>query len=72
MLGKQFSTCKYKKYKLLSVTTGKLFEGYDNDERKAYVFLSSFFFMFIQHFHPMQESIWIVRARIIVTLTVRS
>ena len=27
--GKQFSTCKYKKCKLLSVTTGKLFEGCD-------------------------------------------
>ena len=26
--GKQFLTCKYKKYKLLPATTGKLFESY--------------------------------------------
>ena len=34
------------------------------------MFLSSF--MFIQHFHAIKEYIWIVRARVIVTLTVKS
>ena len=42
MLGKQFSTCKYKKCKLLSVTTVKLFEGY-NYERNAHVFIKFFY-----------------------------
>ena len=51
MLGKQFSTCKYKKWKLLSVTTGKLFEGYDYwwEEDTCFYQVS----MFIQHFHSM-------------------
>ena len=57
MLGKQFSTCKYKKCKLLSVTTGKLFEG---------------FVMIIDERNVVHVYIWIVRARIIVTLTVKS
>ena len=70
MLGKQFSTCKYKKYKLLSVTTGILFEGYDYWWEEGTCCYQDFF-MFIQHFHPMQEYILIVRARIIVTLTVK-
>ena len=46
MLGKQFSTCKYKKYKLLSVTTGKLFEGYDLVMRGRHMFLSKFFHVY--------------------------
>ena len=41
------------------------------DESKAHAFISSLF-MFIQNFHPMQEYMWIVVARIVVTLTVKS
>ena len=41
------------------------------DERKANVFISTSF-MFIQHFHPMYEYIWVLVAGITVTLAVKS
>ena len=43
MLGKQFSTCKYKKYKLLPVTTGKLFVGYDYSWEESTCFYQVFY-----------------------------
>ena len=41
------------------------------DQRKAHAFISSLY-IFIQHFHPIKEYIWIAGARTIVTLTVKN